>query len=768
MFLELEGAAPDAQVTPLVLQLAKGSRFTGSEPLRWAPSQARATRLRVEGAYPDVSIEVYFLHGRLEYDVITSTPKALEAVKIRVEGARALRVTEDGSLSADLPLGPLLQRKPRAATEGAPATTIPCAYRVLGPRTFGFVAEDHMGALRIDPQLEYGTYLGGIELDEGYSITTDGNGACFVTGNTGSSDFPTTPGSFKTIGTPFGDAFITKLSPDGSQVEFSTFLGLGDMRAVALSPNGSVVAAGKGISTGIPSESFPTTPNAIYASVGQNSIPAFCVLSHDGAALLYGTYVGGGIAPIEDIYVDSLNRLYACGAVTFSFSYPFPLTPGPLGALKGLYDSMLMRFSLTSLAMEFGCAIGGSGTEGAFGLSVRSDGAAATISRTSSVGYPVTAGVPQPVNNSPLHDKLGVTVVSPSGASLEWSTFWGGTLPGSAFASNALACAFDSTGALTVAGTTATKDFPTTPGAFKQMGQGSPTIASDCFVSRFAPDGTSVQFSTLLLNAGANFFRDAIVAPDGTTLGTGFTTSPNYPVTPGALKLTPGGGASDPALARFSADGSAVLYGTFLGGGFDTAEESHSLAMDSVGAVYITGYTNSPNFPVTPGAFDTIYNNNGFSPFDCWIQKITPPVNQLPGLNAYGTGTPGCAGPHLLAAHSTPKLNNPHFALTCANAPRGANGILIYSSAPEPVGVDSLGIGALSHIQILGASLGWLDLSAPPQGTSTTKLPIPNSPHFLGLKVYAQAFWLWPASQPCPQLPFGLSSSNGLEIVIQN
>ncbi|MBL8694505.1 MAG: SBBP repeat-containing protein [Planctomycetes bacterium] len=766
--LQFEGASPEACVIPLEPQIGESHHLAGCSSKSWAPAIARYGKLRIEAAYPQVAIEVYLRSGALEYDVLAENSDALRQVRIRVQGSRAIRLTEDGALIVDAPLGPLVQRAPKAMWASTPEAEAACNIQLVGADVFGFQMSESLGAVRIDPQLEFGTYLGGLAHEESHAIAVDALGASFVTGFSGFTDFPTTPGSYKPSVTINGAAFVTKLTPDGSQLAFSTYLGYGDMRAICVAPNGFVVAGGRGLYTGVSAESFPTTPNAIYPTVFLNgNVPAFCALNSSGSALAYGTYLGGILTYVEEIWVDSSNVLAAGGTTGPAPSHPFPLTPGPLGILKGGTDVFAFRFSLLSLQIQSSSVVGGTSNDSGYGFALRPDGAFGVVGRTISTDYPISPGAPQSINNSTLKTKLIVGVINSTATALEWSSYWGGTQPGNSFASDALACGFDASGALTFAGTTNTKDFPTTSGAWKPIPPGSPVVASETFVSRFAPNGTSVQFSTVLVNGDVNYFRHAIVAPDGTTIGTGFTNRPDYPVTPGAFKTTQSGGAVDPVVAQISADGSAVLYGTYLGGGFETAEEALAIARDTQGSLYVTGYTNSPNFPVTPSSFDPTYNA-GFNMLDAWIVKLTPPVNNLPGLAAYGAGTPGCDGPHLLAAHSTPKLNNPYFALTCTGAPRGANGILIYSSAPEPVGVDSLGIGALSHIQFLGASLGWLDLSAPPQGTSTTKLPIPNSPHFLGLKVYAQAFWLWPASQPCPQLPFGLSSSNGLEIVIQN
>ncbi|MBL8692510.1 MAG: hypothetical protein JNJ88_00275 [Planctomycetes bacterium] len=169
---------------------------------------------------------------------------------------------------------------------------------------------------------------------------------------------------------------------------------------------------------------------------------------------------------------------------------------------------------------------------------------------------------------------------------------------------------------------------------------------------------------------------------------------------------------------------------------------------------------------MTPGAFDTTYAA-GFFQFDVFVQKVAPPINDFAGVAVIGAGTAGCAGPQTLAVHSTPKVNNPYFAFTCTNTPPSALGLLLYTTASVPAGIDTLGIGALQHVD-LGTLVDFADIVSVPQRSATRRVPIPNDPALVGQQLSVQSFWLWSAPDACPQLPFGLSSSNALEITIQS
>src|SRR5205814_8754446 len=110
--------------------------------------------------------------------------------------------------------------------------------------------------------LVYSTYLGGSSSDAGSGIAVDAAGNAYVTGGTGSTDFPTTIGAFQTTkGGGFRDAFVTKLNPTGSALVYSTYLGgSGDDYGygIALDALGNAYVTG-----GTGSTDFPTTPGAI-------------------------------------------------------------------------------------------------------------------------------------------------------------------------------------------------------------------------------------------------------------------------------------------------------------------------------------------------------------------------------------------------------------------------------------------------------------------------------------------------------------------------
>ncbi|HKE00905.1 MAG TPA: IPT/TIG domain-containing protein [Planctomycetota bacterium] len=135
------------------------------------------------------------------------------------------------------------------------------------------------------------------------------------------------------------------------------------------------------------------------------------------------------------------------------------------------------------------------------------------------------------------------------------------------------------------------------------------------------------------------------------------------------------------------------------------------------------------------------------------------------GLVVFGTGTPGCAGPQLMATNSCPTVGNATFQLTCDHAPANALGLGLVGTIPDVTGSDILALGILLHVNLFDPQLLGLNFFSDASGTGFASLPIPAFPGLVGATVYGQAVWAW--SGACPLPPFGLSSSMGLQITFE-
>ena len=150
---------------------------------------------------------------------------------------------------------------------------------------------------------------------------------------------------------------------------------------------------------------------------------------------------------------------------------------------------------------------------------------------------------------------------------------------------------------------------------------------------------------------------------------------------------------------------------------------------------------------------------------------VTVLLNQSPtpaGLAAFGTGTPGCTGELGILANGIAHIGDSSFAIACTNAPAFAHGRLVIGDAANLSGFDPHGIGVLFHVDVV-ASTRLLErpITSDASGVAFAQFPIPNVPALVGTRLYAQAFWSWPATAPCDPSPLSLSSSRGLAIAIQ-
>jgi hypothetical protein len=208
--------------------------------------------------------------------------------------------------------------------------------------------------------------------------------------------------------------------------------------------------------------------------------------------------------------------------------------------------------------------------------------------------------------------------LSRDGSQLLYSTYLGGRE--NEFAEHQLFLAPE--GTVLVTGVSASPDFPTTPGAFQRKLKGR----NAGFLTKLSADGKRFLFSTLLGGSGGGFFLMPTPDGSGNIFVAGTTTSADFPVTPDALQKQFGGGGGesgvaggDGLLAILSADGSRLLYATYLGGKGD--ELVRSVALGPKGEVYLVGNTSSEDFPVTPGAVQTKY---GGGTGDAFVVKLVP------------------------------------------------------------------------------------------------------------------------------------------------
>jgi len=426
-------------------------------------------------------------------------------------------------------------------TQSADFPTTPGAY----DRTFGGWNFDTF-VTRLSPtgsSLLNSTYLGGPRHDYAYGVALDATGAATVVGKTDSADFPTTPGAYdRTYGGNYVDAFVTRLSPTGSSLLYSTYLGGAaddSANGVALDAAGAATVVGETFSS-----DFPTTPGAYDRTRNGSAYngDAFVTrLSPTGESLINSTYLGG---PGHD--GANCVALDAAGAATvegFTYSPYFPTTPGAYDrTLGGEADAFVTRLSPTGSSLLYSTYLGGAGGDYALDVAVDEVGAATVVGRTYSPDFPTTPGAYDRTFGG--NWDAFVTRLSPTGSSLLYSTYLGG-----AGYDYAQGVAVDATGAATVVGMTESSEFSTTPGAFDRTFGGS---AQDAFVTRLSPSGSSLIYSTALGGARDDAAGGVALDAAGAATVVGNTNSTDFPTTLGANDRTYGGGIYDAFVTKLA------------------------------------------------------------------------------------------------------------------------------------------------------------------------------------------------------------------------
>jgi len=203
--------------------------------------------------------------------------------------------------------------------------------------------------------LIYSTYLGGSGGDKGNKIAVDAAGSVYVIGNTGSTDFPTTPSAFQTTLHGGNDAFVTALNSTGSTLLYSTYLGGtgGDQgNGIAVDAAGNAYLVGN-----TSSRDFPTTGTVVPPDSGGGSDAFVTALTSTGSGLLFSTYLGGtGSDAGFGIAVDAAGTAYVTGATGNLGADNFPITPGAFQPLfGGINDAYVTR--ITRVAAPAGASM---------------------------------------------------------------------------------------------------------------------------------------------------------------------------------------------------------------------------------------------------------------------------------------------------------------------------------------------------------------------------------------------------------------------------
>jgi hypothetical protein len=391
---------------------------------------------------------------------------------------------------------------------------------------------------------------------------------------------------------------------------YSTYLGgRGDDEGFGI----AVDAAGNAYVTGhTASTNFPTTPGAFQTTFGGGFGDAFVSkLNAAGSALLYSTYLGGSTDDLgSGIAIDASGDAYVTGHTDSS---NFPTTAGAFQTTSGGFtDAFVSKLNTVGSALLYSTYLGGSDGELGNSIAVDASGNAYVTGQTNSTNFPITAGAFQTTIGGGGLDAF-VSKLNAAGSALLYSTYLGGR---DVEGGNGIAV--DASGNAYVTGGTLSSNFPVTPGAFQTTcPECNNHIVGDTFVSKLNPVGSALVYSTYLGGSGQDGDFGIAVDASGNAYVTGFTSSSDFPTTPGAFQTTLKG-SQNAFFSKLNASGSALLYSTYLGG--SSGDIGDRIAVDASGNAYVTGATASSNYPTTPGAFQTAF---GGGTLDAFVSKFS-------------------------------------------------------------------------------------------------------------------------------------------------
>jgi uncharacterized protein (TIGR03437 family) len=686
--MKLAGANSRAKVSGAEALPGKVNYFMGNDPNRWATGVTTFGKVRYQQIYRGIDLAYYGTGRQLEYDFIIAPGADPNQIALEFSGATpTLGVNGDLVLTADG--APLILREPVVFqfNQAGGKDFVAASYQLTGDRVrFALGQYDHSRALVIDPVLEYLTYLGGSKADLAGNTTYGGNttqgmvvdsaGNVYVTGSTQSTDFPLQNPIQGTNTTNAYTGFVTKLNPAGSQLIYSTYIGGGVLNdntttrpyAIAVDSTGNAYVTG--FTNG---PQFPVTGGAYQMVCGfllnnKSNCPgaqsAFLSKLGPSGSLVYSTFLGHTDEIGVAVAVDSHGQAYVAGSSTASCASNdpgacFPTTGNAV--LQGsAFNNTLNQsnfnqgsafisvFDAAGANLLYSSMFGGNGNPAAgnnhstfgSGVAVDSSGDFYLVGTTGSNQLPATPGAFQTTYYGNPNAGFGTSTrgfvarfkpVS-SGASLVYATYLGGFDKTVVSYQDVISgVAADAAGNAYVSGN-ASYDFPATAGANNSTPcPAANSCANRGFLAKLNPAGSALVWATFVGTglADPTLSSASTISPprldaQGNLYVSGIAgNNTEYPL---VNPLQPANGFGGVYVTMYDPTGSKMYFSTVIydpsanGGVFNSGVD-----VDSLGNIYVAGYTAQTGLPTTAGAFQRAISGN----YDAFIAKISaagPPV----------------------------------------------------------------------------------------------------------------------------------------------
>jgi hypothetical protein len=602
--MQLLNGDSHAQIAAVDPLPGKTNYYIGNNPKNWHSNVPQFARVNYKNVYPGIDLAYYGQQSKLEFDFILAPGSSPAPIHLAFTGAQHVSTDGAGNLVVSSRLGNVTLHKPVAyQQQNGERQLVDASFSLKANNevSFNLGKYDPNRELVIDPSLTYATYLGGGQEDEVFAIAKDGSNNIYVTGESDStSGWPSSAGGNVISGHNF-DVFVTKLTSTGA-MSYTTFVGgTGNDSGLAIATD----SAGNAYVTGITTSTldFPTTSGVVQQT---STSTGNCTNQNKTTT-----------APCTDAFALKLGSTGTKSWATF---------------------------------------VSGNNDDEGYGIAIDSVGNVWVVGDTfSAIFYPLTvAGTVLNTTfnhsgtlNPPANDGF-VVELSPTAASYLYATYLGGS-----FSDQINAIAIDSTDNVYVAGETNSADFPTagtpyqsTCGSDQKCNATASTSYYDAFVAKLATGGASLVYSTYIGGSSDDYAFGLAVDGSGDAFITGFTSADDttttpavpYPTTSGAFSPTYSAGASSNGfVTELNPAGSKLVYSTFLGG--SNTDAGGGITLDSVGDAYVTGMTQSADFPVTSNAIQSKLNGNGSTTnSDAFVTQVLAGGAQL-GFSTYLGGS---------------------------------------------------------------------------------------------------------------------------------
>ncbi len=529
--------------------------FIGNDPKSWRTNIRTYRKVRYQDVYPGID-QIFYGNGeQLEYDFIVSPGANPGTIEFGFKGQRDVAIDASGDLilrarhSQEIRL-----HKPFAYQEiNSERREVSARYVIRKKHEVAFEIGDYNSTkkLIIDPVLSYSTYLGGSGNDAafdiavgsdgsafvtgstdssefsplggtngfvaklspdgtqrtylaiiggsgddtGFSIALDNAGAAYVTGATNSVDFPVATSFQSSFGGGSQDAFVAKLSPDGSSIVYASYFG------------GSGNDAGFGVAVDSSGSAYVTgsTDSPELSTLGNTDV-FVTKLSPAGNARVYSCILGGsGDDTGFDIAVDGQGSAYIVGSTdSTDFKTANALQPN----FGGAQDAFVAKLSPDGSSLVYSTYLGGTGNDSGFGVAVDSAGNAYVTGSTDSPEFTTLGG-----------RDVFVAKLNAAGTERTYFTILGGSGDDAGFD-----IAIDSAGNAYVTGSTDSSNF-----TIANPLQANPGGSQEAFLAKLDPAGSTLSYSTLLGGSQGDSGFAIVADSGGNAFITGFTSSSNFP-----------------------------------------------------------------------------------------------------------------------------------------------------------------------------------------------------------------------------------------------